>query len=96
MTENTNGTPLDKRCEILADLWMAFQNDPEFKDYIEYNDLALPLAYSIAKKIIKIDYDNEELNEFIDEAWDLLIEGFGIEDTGFDGLQELLNASPKK
>jgi len=91
MTENTNITPLDKRCEILADLWIGFQSDPEFKDFIEYNDLALPLAYSIANNIIKIDYDNDRLNSFIDEAWDLLIEGLSLKDTGYDSLNDLLN-----
>ncbi len=89
MTENTNITPLDKRCEILADLWIGHQSDPEFKDFIEYNDLALPLAYSIANNIIKIDYDNERLNGFIDEAWGLLIEGLSLKDTGFESLQDL-------
>jgi hypothetical protein len=91
MTENTNITPLDKRCEILADLWIGFQSDPEFKDFIEYNDLALPLAYSIANNIIKIDYDIDRLNSFIDEAWDLLIEGLSLKDTGYDSLNDLLN-----
>jgi hypothetical protein len=91
MTKNTNLTPLDKRCEILADLWIQYQSDPEFKDFIEYNDLALPLAYSIANNIIKIDYDNERLNGFIDEAFDLLVEGLNLKDTGFESLNHLLD-----
>jgi hypothetical protein len=92
MTENTN-TPFEKRCEILADLWIGYQSEPEFKDFIEYNDLALPLAYSIANNIIKIDYDNERLNGFIDEAWDLLIEGLNLKDTGYESLNDLLDLS---
>jgi len=92
MTENTN-TPFEKRCEILADLWIGYQSEPEFKDFIEYNDLALPLAYSIANNIIKIDYDNERLNGFIDEAWDLLIEGLNLKDTGYESLNDLLGLS---
>jgi hypothetical protein len=96
MTENTNITPLDKRCEILADLWIGYQTDPEFKDFIEYSDLALPLAYSIANNIIKIDYDNDRLNEFIDEAFDLLVEGLGLEDTGFDSIKDLFDTSLKE
>ncbi len=96
VTQNTDITPLHKRCEILADLWVGKETDPEFKDFIEYNDLALPLAYAIANKIIKIDYDNERLNGFIDEAWELLVEGLGLEDIGFDSLEHLLSSSLDK
>lgn len=96
MTENTNLTTLDKRCEILADLWLAYQSDSEFKDFIEYCDLALPLAFAINSNIIKIDYDNDRLNDFIHEAFELLIEGLSLQDTGFQSLEDLLNSSSKE
>jgi hypothetical protein len=95
MTENTNITPLDKRCAILADLWIGYQNDPEFKDFIEYCDLALPLAYAIDNNIIKIDYDNDRLNDFINEAFELLVEGLSLKDTGFESLQDLFDTTPQ-
>jgi hypothetical protein len=91
MTENTNITPLDKRCAILADLWIRHDRDSEFKDFIEYCDLALPLAYAIDSKIIKIDYDNDRLNEFIHEAFDILLEGLGAEDNNYESLQDLFD-----
>ncbi len=86
MTETT----FDKRCEILADLWLNYRDDQNFTEYIEYCDLALPLAYSISSHIIKADLDNERLVEFIDEAWELLLQGFKVEDTGFESLSQLL------
>ena len=88
MTENTN-TPFDKRCDILADLWMNLRNDDNFKDFIEYNDLGLPLAYSIASGII--GKDNESANNYINEAWGMLLQGFETEDTGFETLDEILS-----
>jgi hypothetical protein len=90
MTENTN-TPFEKRCEILADLWLNYRDDQNFTEFIEYCDLALPLAYSISSNIIKADLNNERLIEFIDEAWELLLQGFKVEDTGFDNLGEIFS-----
>lgn len=86
-----NQTPLMARCEILEDLWMNYRNDQNFEDYIEYNDLALPLAYAVANGLIEI---NEKIEPFINEAWDLLLKGFDIEDTGnFENLDELMDAA---
>ena len=42
------GTAYEAQCDILADLWVEYKSEPEFKDFVEYNDLGLPLAYSIA------------------------------------------------
>jgi len=86
MTENTN-TPFGKRCEILADLWLHYRNDENFADFIEYNDLGLPLAYSIDNNIIEA---TPRAEEFINEAFRLLLSGFELEDTGFENLDELL------
>lgn len=86
MTETT----FEKRCEILADLWLNYRDDQNFTEYIEYCDLSLPLAYAISANVIKADLDNERLIEFIDEAWELLLLGFKVEDTGFESLSQLL------
>jgi len=89
MTENTN-TPFDKRCEILADLWMNYRDDENFKEFIEYCDLALPLAYAIHGEIITVEVGNTQPNDFIEEAWNILVAGFRKEDTGFNSLDEIM------
>lgn len=83
-------TSFTKRCEILEDLWMTYRNDEDFTDFMEYNDLALPLAYAVANGLIE---SNDSVKGFINEAWDLLLKGFDIEDSGFDNLDELLNSA---
>ncbi len=83
MTETT----FDKRCEILADLWLNYRDDQNFQDYIEYNDLGLPLAYAIDNDIVK---PTDRAVSFINEAWDLLLTGLQQEDTGFESLSQLL------
>lgn len=86
----TNTTPYSNRCEILGDLWINYRQDPEFVDFIEYNDIGLPVAYAIANAIV----DSTTISEaFVNETWNLLLEGLEVdEDTGFENLDELLSA----
>jgi len=86
----TMNTPLDKKAEILAELWLNYRDDQEFSDFIEYNDLGLPLAYAISTKIVKTTPAAEK---FIVETFDLLLAGIGIdEDTGFEDLTDVLDS----
>lgn len=84
-------TPFDIRCEILADLWMEYRQDEQFKDFVEYNDLGLPLSYAIANSIVEA---SQMAESFVNEAFDLLVTGLGLEeDTGFENLTDLLEGS---
>lgn len=89
MTENTN-TPFEKRCEMLADLWLNYKADTDFADFIEYNDLGLPLAYAFANNIIEYSA-SDKAKPFVNEAWDLLLSGMEQEDIGFESLNHLLD-----
>ena len=80
-------TSFGTRCEILSDLWLNYKADDEFKDFIQYNDLGLPLAYAISEGIVETTPPAEN---FINETFELLLAGLGIEDDGFDNLDEML------
>jgi hypothetical protein len=85
-------TLFSKKCEILGDLWMDYRTDEEFQDFIEYNDLGLPLAYAVASDLIEILPIAES---YIDETFDLLITSLGLTDTGFDSLEQILESAVK-
>ena len=87
MTEATSPTPFLTKCEILSDLWLNYKADDEFKDFIVYNDLGLPLAYSIAEGIVEA---TPIATNFINETFELLVAGLAIEDEGFENLDEML------
>lgn len=89
MTESTSNTPFLTKCEILADLWMNYRNDEEFQDFIEYNDLGMPLAYALSNKIVE---PTKPASEFVNETFDLLIGALDLEDTGFESLDDLLES----
>lgn len=80
-------TPFSNRCEILADLWMNYRDDEEFLDFVEYNDLGLPLSYLIANNIVK---QTDQAEIMINETWDLLLAALDVEeDAGYDNLDSL-------
>ena len=86
MTDSTK-TTFTKRCEILANLWVAYKGDEEMADFISYNDLGLPLAYAIDVDIVKATAKAEM---FVNETFELLLSGLEIEDEGFDSLDDIL------
>jgi hypothetical protein len=80
-------TTFENKCVILSDLWLNYRNDDNFEDFIEYNDMGLPLAYALSEGIVK---GTEMSDKFIDETFDLLLRAIGIEDTGFENLDDVL------
>jgi hypothetical protein len=82
-------TTFENKCEILADIWLNYRDDAEFTDFIEYNDLGLPLAYAISSGIVE---STDRAKSFIEETFELLLAGLEIEDTGFEDLEEVLEA----
>jgi len=78
------------KVEILADLFVNYGSDPEFVDFIEYNDLGLPLAHLASEGMASITTEGEG---YIEETWLLFIESLGIEDTGFETLDDIFAAS---
>lgn len=81
-------TSKENKAMILSDLWLNYRDDEEFKDFVQYNDLGLPLSYAIANGIVET---NPIAENFIGESFDLLLAGLGVEDTGFETLDELLD-----
>lgn len=82
-------TPFETKCKILSDLWMGRGGaDENFADFIEYNDIGLPMAHFLSAKYVEV---SETAEQFVNETFDLLLTSLGLTDTGFDDLDELLN-----
>jgi hypothetical protein len=83
-------TPYSKRCEILGELWIDFRDDEDFVDFIEYNDLGLPMSYFIREGIVQ---STPIAEGYINETFDLFLAALNVKDTGFNDLEELLTIS---
>ena len=80
-------TTQENKAIILADLWLNYRDDSEFTDFVEYNDLGLPLSYMIANGIVE---RNEIADQFVSETFDLLLAGLAVEDEDFETLDDIL------
>jgi len=78
------------KVSILAELWMNYRDDSELKDFVEYNDLGLPMAYLILNEIVE-PTENSEI--YIDETYNLLLVAVGVEDLEYSSLDELLSSA---
>ena len=62
------------------------KEDKEFIDFISYNDLGLPLAFLIDSEIVTA---TEIAIKYIEETWIILLASIGVEDVGFESLEDL-------
>lgn len=83
-------TKYENKISILAELWLNYRDDESLQDFIEYNDIGLPMAYLLANEIVK---PGKESEKFIDETFQLLLEGLEVEDSGFETFEEVLDAA---
>ena len=78
---------------ILAELWMNYRDDEQLKDFVEYNDLGLPLAYFIMNELV-LPTKQSEL--YIDESYSLLVASLEADDIEYESLDELLAATSEE
>ena len=88
-----NLTAFSNQCGILSFLWMNYRDDQDFIDFIEYNDLGLPLSYAIENNIVT---PNGSARELISETFNLLLAALKIEDEGFESLDEMLDLADQQ
>lgn len=85
MTNST--TTFENKCKILSDFWIEYKNTGDFGDFIDYNDLGLPLAFALSTGLVTAQPMAET---YINETWDLLLGALDIKDTGFEDIEEIL------
>ena len=87
MSEENKETPFEVRCNILSELWIEYRDQEDFKDFIDYNDLGLPLAFLLDEGIVK---NTDKSMLMVNETFNLFLATLGQEDQGFDSLDDLL------
>ena len=82
-----SGNTFENKITILAELWMNYRDDEDLQDFVEYNDLGLPLAYFSMNEIV-LPTSQSEL--YINETYDLFIASLQVADKEWESLDELL------
>jgi hypothetical protein len=81
------GNTFENKITILAELWMNYRDDEDLQDFVEYNDLGLPLAYFLMNEIV-LPTSQSEL--YINETYDLFIASLQVADREWESLDEVL------
>ena len=81
------GNTMQNKITILAELWMNYRDDEELEDFVEYNDIGLPLAYLLMNEIV---LPSDQSAIYINETYDLFIGSLGIPDKEWESLDEML------
>lgn len=69
-------TSFETVCSILAELWSNYRQDKGLSDFIEYNDLGLPLAFLIDAQMVDA---SPVAKEYVLETWQIFLAALGLE-----------------
>ena len=84
-------TNFSNKAGILADLWINFRDQEEFADFIEYNDIGLPLAYFIHTEIV---LPTQQAELYVEETFNLLCAALDLDlDGDYETLNEMFDKS---
>ena len=71
-------TDLEIECQILSGLWMDYRDVEAFEEFIEYNDIGLPLAHYVADGLIRKSALEASAITYIADTYTLLFEMLGL------------------
>lgn len=77
--------------KILSSLWINYKEDKHFQDFIEYNDIGLPMAYCSDTGLVIL---TDQAKNYIEETYQLLLAALQIEDIVYETLEEMLGSVP--
>ena len=87
-------TDFSKKVEILGQFYSNYRDQKDdLSEFIDFNDIGLPLAYLSAEGLCEISDDGAK---YVAETWDLFIATIGIPDIGFESLSHLFEYAEKE
>lgn len=83
-------TDFTSKCEILGLFYSQYRDEKDFQDFMEFNDLGLPLAYFVSEDLCDVSDDGVR---YINETYDLFLASLELTDTGFANLADVFEAA---
>lgn len=76
---------IETKVSILSDLYSNYRQDKGFREFVEYNDLGLPLAYFLNEGLaVELSADAVR---YIEETWELFFTSLGVKEENItDGM----------
>ena len=82
-------TTFENKCVILSSIWIDYQEDLDFVDFILDHEIALTLASAIDEGQMDA---TKKTSDLINVAYEALLSGIGLSNTGFEHLDDLMTA----
>lgn len=80
-------TKFETICSILSELWINYKEDKDFSEFVQYNDLGLPLAFMLDSEIVE---PTELAIQYVVETWQIFLSALKIDqDMGWSSLDDL-------
>jgi hypothetical protein len=87
-------TDFSNKAGILADLWINYRDEEQFADFIEYNDVGLPLAYFVSTELARVE---DQGKMYIEETFNLLCAALGLDmEVEYTSLNEMFDKGSDK
>lgn len=74
------------KCGILGQFWFEFRDDEKLGEFIEYNDVGLPLAWFISAGVVQ---PLPTAEDFINETFTLFLAALELTEEEIEGLDTL-------
>ena len=85
-------TDFSNQVNILGEFYINYREDSELEEFIEFNDIGLPLAYLASEGLCDISDDGKK---YVAESWEMFLLSMGIKDEGFENLAEIFAKAGK-
>ena len=85
-------TNIETQIDILGNFYINYKDDSNTKEFIEFNDIGLPLAYLTSEGLCN---PTDQAAIYIQETFNMLLITLKLEDIGFDSLDHLLDTAAK-
>jgi hypothetical protein len=81
-------TDFESKCRILGDAYRLHRHEENWAGFTAYNNIGFPLAYLIFMNVVTDWTPEGEMA--VNQTFRILLESFGLEDTGFEELMEIV------
>jgi len=80
--------PIDfaDKCGILGQFWIEFREDEDLENFLDYNDIGLPMSYMIAEGLVQANPMGEQ---YINETFDHFIKALDLTDEDIKDVDDL-------
>jgi hypothetical protein len=81
---------MDRKIGVLADLYLNYRDEDQFKEFADYNDIGLPIAHLVHTGLCNM---NREAEVYVEETYDLLISAMGVDpEQGYQTIDDMLDS----